>query len=191
VISGQQLVDIIEDLPVDSNTNRPLKDVIISHCGDLEYATSKLMNFFENLLIDVFSESNKSKKRQISPEDESENDNNESGSATDNDDKKKKSKHSKKSKKKEKHRRKKEVKQANEDENELNQNPPQPDEITEQKNLLKSTSNNNDERTARYETHISQFLIISSNSFRTNSYRSAKKVDSNGRPVKGRGFMVS
>jgi hypothetical protein len=83
------------------------------------------------------------------------------------------------------------VKQANEDENELNQNPPQPDEITEQKNLLKSTSNNNDERTARYETHISQFLIISSISFRTNSYRSAKKVDSNGRPVKGRGFMVS
>jgi hypothetical protein len=42
VKSGQKLVDIIEDLPVDSNTSRPLKDVIIAHCGDLEYVTSKL-----------------------------------------------------------------------------------------------------------------------------------------------------
>jgi cyclophilin family peptidyl-prolyl cis-trans isomerase len=43
VISGQSIVDTIENLPVDSNTNRPLKDVIISHCGQLEILTSKLI----------------------------------------------------------------------------------------------------------------------------------------------------
>jgi cyclophilin family peptidyl-prolyl cis-trans isomerase len=53
VVSGQEIVDVIEELPVDSNTNRPLKDVIISQCGDLEYATSKLMNFFKSSPIRI------------------------------------------------------------------------------------------------------------------------------------------
>ncbi len=42
MISGQKLVDTIENLAVDPNTNRPLKNVIIAHCGDLEFVTSKL-----------------------------------------------------------------------------------------------------------------------------------------------------
>jgi cyclophilin family peptidyl-prolyl cis-trans isomerase len=44
VVSGQSVVDTIENLSIDSSTNRPLKDVIISHCGELELVRSKLMN---------------------------------------------------------------------------------------------------------------------------------------------------
>ena len=39
--SGQKLVSLIEDLPVDPDTNRPLKDVMIAHCGELELSSSK------------------------------------------------------------------------------------------------------------------------------------------------------
>ncbi|CAF4222127.1 unnamed protein product, partial [Rotaria sordida] len=100
VVSGQAVVDTIESLPVDPNTNRPLKDALISHCGQLEIVTK----------------SNKSKKRKISTGDGSENENveennnnnddDESSSTSGNDEKKKKSKHNKKKK----HRRKKETK---------------------------------------------------------------------------------
>jgi len=40
VVSGEDIVDKIENLSVDKNS-RPLKDVIISHCGQLVLVTSK------------------------------------------------------------------------------------------------------------------------------------------------------
>jgi cyclophilin family peptidyl-prolyl cis-trans isomerase len=43
VVSGQTLVDTIENLPVEPTTNRPLKDVVISRCGELEIVISKLI----------------------------------------------------------------------------------------------------------------------------------------------------
>jgi len=189
VISGQSVVDTIENLSVDSKTNRPLKDVVISNCGQLENV--------------------KSKKRQISIGDESENvDNDSSSSTSDNDEKKKKSKHNKKSNKKEKHRRKKETKRSakkiNEDDNDItgrdntshksNIDPDDISDISEQKVLMRSALNdkekttNNDEKLSRYDMKIKETNYIQF--FSTNSYRAATKVDSNGRPVKGRGIMV-
>ena len=49
VESGQKLVDIIEDLPVDLKTNRPLKDVTIAHCGDCEITSSKSNHFSKTI----------------------------------------------------------------------------------------------------------------------------------------------
>ena len=49
VLSGKSIVDKIENVPVDAESNRPLKEVMISDCG----------------LID------KIKKRQVSSENES------------------------------------------------------------------------------------------------------------------------
>ncbi|CAF3831408.1 unnamed protein product, partial [Adineta steineri] len=111
VVAGQSVVDEIENLPVDSNNSRPLKDVVVSHCGQLV----------------LISKNNKQKKRKISTGGESDN-HAESGSdssSSDDQKKKKKSKH----KKKEKHRRKKEDKRlaklaaaaAAEEENESDQ----------------------------------------------------------------------
>lgn len=139
-----------------------------------------------SLLSSFRSESHKSKKRQISSGDGSENDQDESSSASDNDEKKKKSKHSKKSKKKEKHRRKK---QADDDEQEWQPLVLPDEEPPESKALQQSTSTNSDEKISRYE-NSTRFQFIHFHSFRSNSYRSATKVDSNGRPVKGRGIMV-
>jgi len=34
-------------------------------------------------------------------------------------------------------------------------------------------------------------MTYANSSFSTSNYRSSKKIDSSGRPVKGRGFMVS
>ncbi len=108
VVSGQSVVDAIENISVDSNS-RPVKDVVISHCGQLVLVSSKsyrsiifIYNSFDCL------ETNKEKKRKISTGEESENEQGgESSSASDeNDKKKKKSKH----KKKERHRRKREAK---------------------------------------------------------------------------------
>ncbi len=168
VLSGQSVVQTIENLPVDPNTSHPLKDVVISHCGQLESVTSKLIYSSERKIPNECLENNKSKKRQISSGDENENDDDESSSTTDNDEKKKKSKHNKKSKKKEKNRRKKEAKRLakkiNENENEMHQNndttiaPPKPtidsDDIPEQKAPTRSALNdkektNNEERIAR------------------------------------------
>jgi len=42
VVSGQTVVDAIENIPVDSNS-RPLKDVVISHCGQLVLVSSKIL----------------------------------------------------------------------------------------------------------------------------------------------------
>ena len=40
VLSGQTIVDSIEKLPVDPETNRPLKDALISNCGQFEMNSS-------------------------------------------------------------------------------------------------------------------------------------------------------
>ncbi|CAF4698658.1 unnamed protein product, partial [Rotaria socialis] len=114
VVSGASVVAAIESLPTDPNTNRPLKDVVISHCGQLQVVIS------HHGQVEVVKKNAKSKKRKISTGDESDNENqeenddddddDESSSISDNDVKKKKSKHNKKNKKKEKHRRKRESK---------------------------------------------------------------------------------
>jgi peptidyl-prolyl isomerase G (cyclophilin G) len=107
VVSGQPVVDMIENVQVDSNDSRPLKDIVISHCGQLVLVSSKTdKNLFFNRL--VYLENNKEKKRKISTGEESENEpgSGSNASSSDEDKKKKKSKH----KKKEKHRRKKEAK---------------------------------------------------------------------------------
>jgi len=124
VISGQSVVDTIENISVDSNS-RPLKDVVISHCGQLVLVSSKMTEsifFVYDLFLNL--ENNKEKKRKISTGDESENEQGSeksSSSSDENDKKKKKSKH----KKKEKHRRKKEAKRlakiSIEEENKLDQ----------------------------------------------------------------------
>ncbi|CAF2113198.1 unnamed protein product, partial [Rotaria magnacalcarata] len=188
VISGASVVATIESLLTDPNTNRPLKDVVISHCGQVEVVTKNA----------------KSKKRKISTGDESDNENQEenddddddgeSSSISDKDVKKKKSKHNKKNKKKEKHRRRRESKRLatktsenkNDDmENNVNDISERDtagdvDEISEKKSSLRSGINDKD-KTSNEDT--------SERLSRTNNYRSAKKVDSNGRPVKGRGIM--
>ena len=53
VVSGQNVVDTIENLPIDPITNRPLKNVIISHCGQIELITSKRMNFLKFEAISI------------------------------------------------------------------------------------------------------------------------------------------
>lgn len=40
VVSGQEVVDAIENVPVNPGNNRPLKDVVVSHCGQLVRVTS-------------------------------------------------------------------------------------------------------------------------------------------------------
>ncbi|CAF3810877.1 unnamed protein product, partial [Adineta steineri] len=178
VVSGQAVVDTIENLPVDSATNRPLKDVIITNCGQLESITK----------------SNKSKKRKISTGDDNEDENieenndNESSSSSDNDEKKKKSKHSKKSKKKEKHRRKKDgkrsSKKSDEDENTLKNN-------TGEISIRDTKSNIDSDELPNISESKMMRSVLNENekTSRTNSHQSSKKVDSNGRPVKGRGIM--
>jgi cyclophilin family peptidyl-prolyl cis-trans isomerase len=112
VVAGQSVVDAIENLPIDSNS-RPLKDAVISHCGQLVLVSSKTNSYclLKKQKINLYNlENNKEKKRKISTGAESENEHgSESDSSLSADDKKKKtSKH----KKKEKHRRKKEAKHA-------------------------------------------------------------------------------
>jgi hypothetical protein len=223
VISGESVVDAIENMAVDSNS-RPLKDVVVSHCGQLVLVSSKIVElmfvFIENLFVNL--ENKKEKKRKISTEDENEdNQESESSSSSDeNDKKKKKSKH----KKKEKHRKKKEAKRlakiSIEEENRSDQitnttieksneisgrdimglkTTIDPDEIPEipahkflmRRNLTDSNNNNNNETpNTRYENSLINILQCEF-CFSTSNYRSSKKIDSSGRPVKGRGFMVS
>ena len=45
VVSGQSVVDTIENVPVNSSNSRPLKDVVISHCGQLVLVSSKSSRF--------------------------------------------------------------------------------------------------------------------------------------------------
>ena len=109
VVSGQPVVDAIESVSVDSNS-RPLKNVVIAHCGQLVLVSSRFKLLCSSSRLVWFClEETKKKKRKISTEEESENEQG-SGSGGSSDDeggkKKKKSKH----KKKEKHRRKKESK---------------------------------------------------------------------------------
>jgi hypothetical protein len=72
-----------------------------------------------------------------------------------------------------------------------------PDEIPEipaHKFLMRRSLNDNNNNNETSNTRYENFLI---NIFRykfffsTSNYRSSKKIDSSGRPVKGRGFMVS
>ncbi len=44
VVSGQSVVDTIENISVDSSS-RPLKKVVISHCGQLVLVSSKMNTF--------------------------------------------------------------------------------------------------------------------------------------------------
>jgi hypothetical protein len=107
VVAGQSVVDTIENISTDSGS-RPVKEIVISHCGQLVLVSSKTnKNLFFSFKY-LFLESNKEKKRKISTADESENEHgSESNSSSSDEEKKKKiSKH----KKKEKHRRKKEAK---------------------------------------------------------------------------------
>jgi len=109
VVSGQSVVDTIENISVDSGS-RPLKKVVISHCGQLVLVSSKMNTFIFcfSMISLIFLEDNKEKKRKISTGDEHENDHDsESGSSSNENEKKKKKS---KDKKKEKHRRKKEAK---------------------------------------------------------------------------------
>ncbi|CAF5175562.1 unnamed protein product, partial [Rotaria magnacalcarata] len=175
VISGASVVATIESLLTDPNTNRPLKDVVISHCGQVEVVTKNA----------------KSKKRKISTGDESDNENQEenddddddgeSSSISDKDVKKKKSKHNKKNKKKEKHRRRRESKRLatktsenkNDDmENNVNDISERDtagdvDEISEKKSSLRSGINDKDktsnedtsERLSRETNHNSELIV--------------------------------
>lgn len=47
VLSGQTIVDSIENLSIDSETNRPSKDVVISTCGQFEMNSSKKEENFD------------------------------------------------------------------------------------------------------------------------------------------------
>ncbi|CAF1278531.1 unnamed protein product, partial [Rotaria sordida] len=188
VVSGQQVVDTIENVSVDPNNSRPLKDIVISHCGQLV----------------LISKSHKKKKHKISTGDESENEQGSESSPSSNDDEKKEKKV--KRKKKEKHQRKKEAKRLAklnvEEEN-------KPDETTN--NILKESSEISGRDIMGLKTTIlleeipeipaHKFLMrptLNDNNNNNNNeisntrptnYRSSKKIDSSGRPVKGRGFM--
>ncbi|CAF4792145.1 unnamed protein product, partial [Rotaria sp. Silwood1] len=183
VVSGQSVVDAIENISVDSSNSRPSKDVVISHCGQLV----------------LVSKSHKKKKHKISTGDESGNEQISESSSSSNDDDKKEKKS--KRKKKEKHQQKKEAKRlaklSIEQENKLDEPTNNiikesneisgrdimglkttiaPDEIPEipaHKFLMRPTLNDNNETL----------------NTRTTNYRASKKIDSSGRPVKGRGFM--
>ena len=43
VLSGQSIVDAIEGVAVDLESHRPLKDVVISKCGQMEATTSNVV----------------------------------------------------------------------------------------------------------------------------------------------------
>ncbi|CAF4392469.1 unnamed protein product, partial [Rotaria magnacalcarata] len=191
VVSGQSVVDTIEHIPIDSSNNRPLKDVVITHCGQLV----------------LVSKTHKKKKHKTSTGNESKNEQgSESSSSSLEDDKKEKNK---KRKKNEKHQQKKEAKRlakvAADQENKLDQStnnvnkePTEisgrdimglkgvidPDEIPEipaHKFLMRGNSNDNNNDNNNNNNEASNN--------RDNNYRSSKKIDSSGRPVKGRGFM--
>lgn len=41
VVSGQSVVDAVVNVATDAETERPLKDIIIAHCGELDNNSSK------------------------------------------------------------------------------------------------------------------------------------------------------
>ena len=187
VVSGETVVDMIENVSVDPNSNRPLKDIFISHCGQLDIVRSKTITKQKKrkTYLIRFIESNKSKKRKLSTGDENDEDNNddENHSTTDNDEKKKKSKHNKKSKRKEKHRKKKQTKhlaRSTEDKNDVDNSMNEisrrdnidhkstidSDVISEQK-LHSQTSLNDKEKVNNDETTINNERI---SRYEVNSY---------------------
>ena len=108
-MSGQEVVDAIESVPVNPGDNRPLKDVVISHCGQLVRVTSRESSRRKSDSSNFGRlETHKAKKRKASTADENASES--SSDSTDNEEKSKKKKKKSKHKKKEKHQRKSEKK---------------------------------------------------------------------------------